>query len=93
MQRTIVEFLHLSIMATSYHIHFITYSNGKKNMTQLIPPTMCKINLHQLCGCLPWSSIVEDALKDHMQGVLKELKFDNSNKNEYNKTILQLHEH
>jgi hypothetical protein len=32
-QGTILESLHLSIMATSYHIHFTTYSNSKKNMT------------------------------------------------------------
>jgi hypothetical protein len=33
LQITIVESLHLSTMAISYHIHFATYSNGKKNVT------------------------------------------------------------
>ncbi len=30
LQITIVEFLHLSTMAISYHIHFATYSNAKR---------------------------------------------------------------
>jgi hypothetical protein len=32
-QKLIVESLYLNTMATNYHIHFATYSNGKKNVT------------------------------------------------------------
>jgi len=42
MQKTIVESLYLSTIATNYHIHFATYSNGKKSVTQLIPLTAWK---------------------------------------------------
>jgi len=37
MHKAIVESLHLNTMATSYNIHFATYSNVKKQITQLIP--------------------------------------------------------
>jgi hypothetical protein len=41
-QRAIVESLYLSIMPTNYHNHFATYSNDKKNVTQLIPLVVWK---------------------------------------------------
>jgi hypothetical protein len=37
MQKTIVEFLHLSTMAINYNTHFATYSNVKNQVTHLIP--------------------------------------------------------
>jgi hypothetical protein len=75
-------------MATSYHIRFTTYSNAKKNMTQLIPSTMWKLVYTNYVGAYFDFPFVEDTLKDHMQDALKELKIGNSNKKESDKIIL-----
>jgi hypothetical protein len=91
-QGTIVKSLHLNIMATSYHIHFTTYSNGKKNMTQFIPSTVWKLIYTNYVGAYLDFPFVEDALKDHLQDAFKEFKISNSNEKEYYKTILQLNE-
>ncbi len=92
MQGTIVKCLHLSIMVTSYHIHFTTYSNGKKNMTQLIPSTVWKLIYTNYVGAYLDFPFMEDTLKDHLQDVLKEFKIGNFNEKEFDKTILQLNE-
>ncbi len=74
MQITIVESLHLSTMAISYHIHFATYSNGKKNVTYLIPSTIWKLVYINYVATYFDFSFVEDTLKDYLRDVFKRVK-------------------
>jgi hypothetical protein len=38
----LVDFIQLSTMATSYNLHFVNYSLGKKYVTQFIPTLVWK---------------------------------------------------
>ncbi len=75
MQGTIVESLHLSIMATSDHIRFTTYYNGKKNMTQLIPSMVWKLIYTSYVGAYLDFSFVEDKLHDHFERCFQRVKY------------------
>ncbi len=93
MQKTIVESLHSSIMAMSYHIHFATYFSGNKNVTQLIPSTTWKsIYINYIVVVYIDFPFIEDTLNDCLWVVLKEMKIDNFNEERSYKVVLQLDE-
>ena len=80
--RRFVESVHLSTLIASYNIHFAKYSEGRKNVTQLIPSAVWKsiykdfTELHQDTG------ITEETLKIRVREELTSLKTGTSNENE-----------
>ncbi len=74
MHKAIVESLHLNTMATSYNIHFATYSNVKKQITQLISTIVQKALYNDYVIAYLNSPFHEDTLKDQLQDALKDLK-------------------
>ncbi len=47
--KKLVDYVHLSTMATFYTLHFANYSLGKKQVTQLIPNSHIKENSVVIC--------------------------------------------
>jgi hypothetical protein len=68
-QRTIVESLHLSTMATSYNTHFVTYSSV---ITQLIPTAVWKAMYNDYVIAYSNSPFHDDTLKDWFARCFKE---------------------
>jgi hypothetical protein len=64
--QTIVEFLHLNTMVTSYHRHFVIYSREKKKVAPLIPSLMWKVVYGEYKGTYLNLMLQEDTLKDHL---------------------------
>ncbi len=89
-QRAIVESLYLSTMAINHHIHFATYSNGKKNVTQLIPLAVWKLVYIDYVVTYFDSPFTKDTLRDHFQDVLKELKTGNFNGERFDKAVFTI---
>jgi hypothetical protein len=63
---TIVEFLHLNTMATSYHRHFVIYLRDKKKVTPRIPSLVWKVVYGEYKGTYLNSMLQEDTSKDHL---------------------------
>ncbi len=64
MQKTIVESLHLSTMATNYNAHFATYFGVKNQITHLILVIVWKLAYNEYVIVYPNSPFHEDTLKD-----------------------------
>jgi hypothetical protein len=61
-------------MAISYQIHFVTYSDGKKNVTYLIPSMIWKLVYIIYVVTYLDFPFVEDTLKDYLRDVFKRVK-------------------
>ena len=88
--RPIVDSVVLSWLVSSYTMHFATYSNGRKNVTQLVPGKVWKLVYEQFLREHPGSKFVEDTLKDRLRKTLKELKTGTSNEEGSEKAVLQV---
>jgi hypothetical protein len=70
--RCIVDFVHLSSMATSYNHHFMLYSRDMNNVTQLIPSQVWKVVYKDYKKQFSDSKFHFKSLKDRLQECLKE---------------------
>jgi hypothetical protein len=64
--RTIVEFLCLSTMVTSYQRHLVIYLRDKQKVTQLIRSLVWKVLYGEYKETYLNSMFQEDILKDHL---------------------------
>jgi hypothetical protein len=64
--RTIVEFLCLNTMVTSYQRRFVIYLRDKKKVTQLIHSLVWKVFYGEYKETYLNSVFQEDTLKDHL---------------------------
>jgi hypothetical protein len=71
--RCIMDFVHLSSMATSYNHHFMLYNQDKNNATQLIPSQVWKVVYKDYKKQFPYSEFHPKSLKDRLRECLKEL--------------------
>ena len=88
--RPIVDFVVLSSLVSSYTTHFATYSNGRTNVTQLVPGKVWKLVYEHFLREHPGSKFAEDTLKDKLRETLKELKTGTSNEEGSEKAVFQL---
>ena len=78
-----------SSLVSLYTTHFATYNSGRTNVTQLVPGKVWKLVYEQFLREHPGSKFVEDTLKDKLREILKELKIGTSNKEGFEKAVLQ----
>ncbi len=87
--RQLVDSIQLNTMATSYNLHFVNYSLGKKHVIQLIPTLMWKQVYIDYQTIYHDSYLMEKNFKDWLWNILKELKIGISNQEGLEKTTLQ----
>jgi hypothetical protein len=85
-----IDFVHLSLLISSYHKHFNEYSNGrKKSSNQLVPALVWKNVYLDYKNQYPNSPFKEDSLKERLRATLTELKTGTSNEENVEKAVLQ----
>ena len=87
--RSIVDSVVLSSLVATYTTHFVAYSKGRTNVTQLVPGKVWKLVYDQFLREHPGSKFAEETLKDRLWETLKELKTRTSNDEGSNRAILQ----
>ena len=86
--RQFVESIHLSTLLASYNQHFAKYSEGRKNVSQLIPGAVWRLVYKDFCGAYPNAQFSEETLKKKVSEELKSAKTGTSNNGD-NKAVLQ----
>ena len=77
--RVFVESIHLSTLLASYNHHFGLYSEGRKNVSQLIPGAVWRSVYKDFMEKYPTATFAEDTLKKKVADELKSAKTGTSN--------------
>ena len=87
--RVIVNSHQLSTLIASYNIHYAKYSNGRTQVTQVIPAAVWKMMYVDYLEVYPDSILAEKTLKDRVRETLGELDTGTSNTKRSNVAVLQ----
>ena len=88
--RSVVESEQLSVMVASYHQHFGKYSNGQKQVLQLIPNVVWKLVYVDFLQRFEDNLFQEETLKERLRDTLRELKTGTSNEEDSDRAAIQL---
>ena len=87
--RSVVESEQLSVMVASYHQHFGKYSNGRKQVLQLIPNAVWKLVYADFLQRFEDNLFQEETLKERLRDTLRELKTGTSNEEDSDRAAIQ----
>ena len=87
--RSVVESEQLSVMVASYHQHFGKYSNGRKQVLQLIPNAVWKLVYADFLQRFEDNLFQEETLKERLRDMLRELKTGTSNEEDSDRPAIQ----
>jgi hypothetical protein len=87
--RSVVESEQLSVMVASYHQHFGKYSNGRKQVLQLIPNAVWKLVYADFLQRFEDNLFQEETLKERLRDTLRELETGTSNEEDSDCVAIQ----